>query len=96
MLQTGVAMVIDWHVSIGTIIEVAAILGGGLFFLWGMKSRVEHMAVEITSLKNEIGKLADILTQLALYRQEINQINKTIDELRHGIGFITSPPGVPR
>jgi hypothetical protein len=60
MLSTGVAMMIDWHISIGTIIEVLAILGGGLFFLWGMKTRVA-------------------------------QINKTIDELRHGVGFIKTP-----
>ena len=86
------AMVIDWHISIGTIIEVLSILGGGMFFLWGMKARVEQMSVEIFDLKKEIGKLADILTSLALQNQAISQINKTIDELRHGIGFITPPP----
>lgn len=86
------SMVIDWHISIGTIIEVLSILGGGVFFLWGMKNRVEQMSVEIADLKKEIGKLADILTSLALQNQAINQINKTIDELRHGIGFIIAPP----
>lgn len=93
MLTLGdIAMVIDWHISIGTIIEVLSILGGGVFFLWGMKARVEQMSVEIGDLKREIGKLADILTSLALQNAAINQINKTIDELRHGIGFIVTPP----
>lgn len=92
MLTGGYSLSIDWHISIGTIIEVLSIFAGGLLFLWSMKSRVEQMSVEIISLKSEIGKLADILTTLALQNQAINQINKTIDELRHGIGFIKAPP----
>jgi hypothetical protein len=85
-------MIFDWHVSIGTIIEVLSIFIGGMFFLWSMKARVDMMAAEVASLKTEVGKLADILTKLALQDQRIVAIEKDIDELRHGIGWIVKPP----
>ena len=50
----GFEVIFDWHISIGTVIEVIAILCGGLFFLWGMKARVDLMADEVSSLKKEI------------------------------------------
>lgn len=88
----GVAVMIDWHVSIGTLIEVGAILLGGLAFLWGMRTRVDIMAVELTALKSEISKLSDILTKLAVYDQRILNVETDVKEMRHGIGFIVKPP----
>lgn len=85
-------VIIDWHISIGTIIEIASIILGGLWFVGSMKNRVDVMGTEVSSLKTEISKLADILTKLALQDQRITAQDKTIDELRHGIGFITPPP----
>lgn len=85
-------MIFDWHVSIGTLIEVIAILAGGLFFLWGMKARVDMMAVELASLKSEIAKLSDILTKLAVQDQRILNVESDIKDLRHGIGFIVKTP----
>jgi len=84
-------VIFDWHVSIGTIVEVVAILTGGLFFMWSMKARVDLMSTEISGLKTEVTKLADILTKLAVYDQRLLNIEKDIDEMRHGIGFVVKP-----
>ena len=73
-------------------IEVLALLLGGLGFMWSMKSRVEAMGDELSQLKLEISKLADILMKIALQDQRISGIEKMVDELRHGIGWIVKPP----
>ncbi len=85
------SVIFDWHISIGTVIEVISILLGGLFFLWGMKARVDLMAVELASLKVEIAKLSDILTKVAVQDQRILNIEQDVKDLRHGIGFIVKP-----
>lgn len=84
-------LIFDWHVSIGTIIEVVTILAGGLFFLYGMKSRIDLMSVELIALKAAIAKLSDILTKLAVQDQRLLNIENDIQEMRHGIGFIVKP-----
>ncbi len=88
----GVQMIFDWHVSVGTLIEVVAILVGGLFFLWAMKARVDLMSVELTALKSEIAKLSDILIKLAVQDQRILNVENDVKDMRHGIGFIVKPP----
>ncbi len=85
-------MIFDWHISVGTVFEVISILLGGLFFLWGMKARVDLMALELASLKVEIAKLSDILTKVAVQDQRILSIEQDVKDMRHGIGFIVKPP----
>jgi hypothetical protein len=87
----GVDLIFDWHISIGTIVEVIAIMSGGLLFLYGMKGRLDVMSIEISSLKSEIAKLSDILTKVAVQDQRILSIEADIKELRHGVGFIVKP-----
>lgn len=85
-------MIFDWHISVGTVVEVATMVIGGLLFLWSMKARLDQQGTEISDLKSEVSKLADVLTKLALQDQRITNQDKIIDELRHGIGFIVPPP----
>lgn len=88
----GVKVIVDWHVSVGTLIEVVMILGGGLLFLWGMKTRVDFLSLELTALKSEISKLSDILTKLAVQDQRILNVETDVKDLRHGHGFVVRPP----
>lgn len=87
----GAGVIFDWHVSVGTVIEVISIFCGGLFFLYGMKNRIDLMALELGSLKAEISKLSDILTKLAVQDQRILNIENDIKDLRHGVGWIVKP-----
>jgi len=82
----------SWTISIGTIIEVVTIIGGGSTFLWSMKYRIDQMTTDIHDLKTEIGKLSEVLTKLAVQDQRILSIEKNLDELRHGIGFVNVKP----
>lgn len=88
-------IIFDWRISIGTIFEVVSILCGGVFFLYSMKGRIDLMSLELGALKADISKLADIITRLAVQDQRILNIENDISEMRHGIGFIERPKGVP-
>lgn len=84
-------LIFDWRISVGTLIEIITILGGGLFFLYGMKARIDLMSVELVALKAAIAKLSEILTQLAVQDQRLLNIENDIKEMRHGVGFIVRP-----
>lgn len=85
-------LMFDWRISIGTVIEVMSIVGGGLFFLYNMKSRIEVMAMELALVKNELSKLGDILTMIAVQKTRLQSLEEDLKELRHGFGFIVKPP----
>lgn len=69
-------------------VEVLAIVGGGGFALFKLGRLWGRMAVDIEALKNETKKVGDILTTIAVQKQQIETIERRIEELRHGEGFI--------
>ncbi|MDB6086567.1 MAG: hypothetical protein JWN43_4448 [Gammaproteobacteria bacterium] len=103
-------MVIDYTITIGNIIEIGSIIGGGLAVLWTLKADVNTLKSGAETLKNnlaamqaEIKKLGDILVSLADMRGEIKVLNtrvtaaeQDIRELQHGDGFVKGPRGVDR
>lgn len=98
-------MVIDYTITIGNIIEIASIVGGGILVLWTLKADVSTLKIGAKTLKddlglmqNEIKKLGEILINLADIRGDVrvlgNRVTTTeqdIRELRHGEGFIKGP-----
>lgn len=84
------------------VVEIASIIcGGGLvaFKLGRSTEKIQasidvqaqaasYQAGEIASLKAEMKKLSDILTQLALQGQRLDMLDKRYEELRHGEGYV--------
>lgn len=103
-------MVIDYTISVGNLIQIGAIIGGGLLVLLALKNDVKALKDGATNLKGdlkqmqaEIKKLGDILVNLADIRGEIRVLDtrvtaaeQDIREMRHGQGFVQGPRGVDR
>lgn len=103
-------MVIDYTITIGNIIEIASIVGGGFLVLFTLKADVNTLKSGARALKGdlaamqaEIKKLGDILVNLADIRGDIKSLStrvsateEDIRELRRGHGFITGPRGIER
>jgi len=77
------------------ILEIVSILGGGgmVAFRLGRTTATMQGAVEVQNsaiddLKVEVRKLSDVLTKLAVQEQRLNMLDKHIDELRHGEGYV--------
>lgn len=103
-------MVIDYTITIGNVVEIGSMIGGGLLVLQTLKTDVRYLKDGAIALKDdfvimqgEIKKLSEILINLADIRGDIKTLTTRIDateqdirELRHGRGFIQGPHGVDR
>lgn len=97
---------IDWQINIGNILQIVAIIGGGLMVLWTLRYDVRALKEEAVSLEAKIGavqteikKLTDIMVSLATINGKIETLDtritateQDIRELRHGDGFIRPRP----
>jgi len=101
-------MIIEYTISIGNLIQIAAIIGGGILVLVTLKNDVKSLKDGASNLKGdlqqmqaEIKKLGDILIKLADIRGEIRVLDtrltaaeQDVREMRHGKGFVQGPRGV--
>lgn len=81
-------MIIDQTVTIGNILEAAAIIGGGLLVFLNMKTDVRLIKEEIKYLKEEQKSLKNLIVNDALTEFRLERIEDTISDLRHGRGFV--------
>jgi hypothetical protein len=96
-------MVVDYTITLGNIIEIGSIIGGGVLVLLTLKNDVKSLKRDFAGMQDEIKKLGEILINLADIRGEIKVLNtrvaateQDIRELRHGDGFVKGPRGVDR
>ncbi|WP_439399106.1 hypothetical protein ACRQ5Q_17040 [Bradyrhizobium sp. PMVTL-01] len=97
-------MAIDFTITIGNIIEIGSIVGGGVMVLMTLKTDVRALKTGATALnaridtmQAEIKRLGDVLIDLANVRGEMKVLDtritaaeQDIRELRHGDGYIVT------
>lgn len=88
---------IDWTISFGNLLQIAAILGGGLTMFFTMRADirvlrndVQYIEERMNTLNEAFTQLGKILTQVAVQDNRLGMIEKSVDEIRHGKGFISS------
>ena len=88
-------MVIDWTISIGNLLQVAAFLvvGVGAFFAVRSDIRVlRHDVKNIEQRQDSLGEtmnhLSTVLTTVAVQDNRIGAAERMIEEMRHGQGFV--------
>ena len=79
---------IDYTITIGNIIEVSAILGGGAYAVLQMKGTVTNLKNDMTDMKIEIKKVGEVLIQMAVTDNRLTNLEQDIRELKHGEGFV--------
>lgn len=94
---------IDPTVTLGNLIEIASIIGGGLLVLIRLNNNVVSLKVDVSGMQVEIKKLGEILITQASLRGEIQGLTTRlataetdIRNLQHGDGFIRGPRGIDR
>jgi hypothetical protein len=91
-------MVIDYTITIGNLVEIASIIGGGLMVMITLRSDVANIKAEVGGIQLEIRKINDVLITQADQNRRILHLEEDFRELRHGHGFIQSrsTPGIDR
>lgn len=93
---------IDPTVSVGNLLQILVIIGGGISVFFALRADVRVMRHDMNNLKERqealgeaFNQLGSILSKVAVQDERLieqgrrlERIEGTIDELRHGKGFI--------
>jgi uncharacterized membrane protein len=85
---------IDWSIRLG---DILVLLGfGGALLVYASKvgsftKSIEVMQSEITQLKTVAQRFADVLTTVAVQKNEIDHIRTDVEDLKRGRGYIVEP-----
>ena len=91
----GFDMVVDTTITIGNIAEILSIVGGGFIVVIRMggdirvmKADMQHLKATVNTLTSAFDRLGSVLTQVAVQDTRLINLEKRIDELAHGKGFV--------
>ncbi len=85
---------IDYSITIGNLIEIAAIVGGGVLALVTLRNTVSHIQDDMSDMKTEIKKVGEVLIKMATTDVRLSAVEQDIRDLKHGRGFIQNRDGV--
>lgn len=99
-------MNISWEIKVGDVLVVASMIGTMLALAvrtGGVHKTIDFMQREIQELKTTTGKIAEVLVSLAVQdsrlnaqSERLNTLDRRIEDLRRGDGFIAGSRGVDR
>ena len=79
---------IDYTITIGNIVEIGSIIGGGLLALVTLRNTVNNLKTDMTDMKTEIKKVGEVLVKMAVTQTRLDNVEQDIRDLKHGHGFI--------
>ena len=89
--------VIDYSISIGNIVTILTVIGSVMAVIYNMKGDITIVKHDIhylqqshKALTEAFTQLGKVLTQVAVQDQRMNMVEKRLDELSHGKGFVNS------
>jgi hypothetical protein len=94
---TGSGLVVDYTITVGNLIEIVSIIGGGILVLITLRGDVNSLKDGARDLREDLGqmqveikKIGDVLVTQADQNRRIMHLEDDVRELRHGRGFIRS------
>ncbi len=86
---------IEYSVSLGNILTIMSVVGAVMTFIYTMKGDINIVKNDIQylqdsqkSLTEAFSQLGKILTSVAVQDTRISMIEKRVDELAHGRGYV--------
>ena len=75
-------------IKIGDILTLIGFLAAWLGFFWTMRGDLRVLAHDVRVQGEEIKKLGEIITRQAVQGQRLDDMDRRIEDLRHGRGFV--------
>lgn len=86
---------IDWTITVGNLLQVAAFLIAGVGAFFALRGDIRILRHDMRSIQlvqeahaETMTHVATTLTTVATQAIQINQLIKTVDEMRHGQGYV--------
>ena len=79
---------IDQTITIGNIVEILTIIGGGFAAFVSMRSTVARVMADLLDVKADIKALNQVVIAMAVADQRLSAVELDIREMKHGKGFI--------
>lgn len=86
---------IDWSVSLGNIITILTVIASVIGLVYNMKSDivllqndVVHLEKAQQTMTEAFSNMGKVLTSVAVQDTRITMIEKKLDELSHGKGYV--------
>lgn len=83
------------YLSVDNILKAVAIFGGVISFVVYLRTELTQLKSDVSQIKehqrvlmDNLKQLNTVLTQIAVQDARLNMVEKDIDELRHGKGFV--------
>lgn len=97
----------DFTITLGSMIETASIIAGGIYALATLKTTVVSLKNEvdeskretresIAGIQNEIKKIGEVLINQADQNRRLIHLEDDVRDLRHGRGFVQGDRGIDR
>jgi hypothetical protein len=87
-------LTIDYTITIGNLIEIASIIGGGFLVMITLRNDVGNMKTEMQGIQSEVRKIGEVLITQADQNRRLLHLEEELRDLRHGRGFIRTAPNV--
>ena len=91
----GIEMIVDATITIGNIIEIGTIAGGGIIALatvrnsvFNLRSEIKNMKDDFVDMKKDIKALGEVMVKMAVTDQRLLGVEQDVRELKHGRGFV--------
>lgn len=86
---------VEMTISIGNLLTILAFLVGGIGFVYTIRSDVGAQGQRLDAVESELRKLGEILIALGRQDERLTAMDRRIEDLRRGDGFIVPPPFGP-
>jgi len=91
----GITMIVDATITVGNIIEICTIAGGGILALATMRTKIsnltqrfESIQLDFSDMKKDIKAIGDVKVEMAIINQRLLGTEQDVRELKHGRGFV--------
>ena len=78
----------DPTIKLGDVLQIASFVGLGIAAYYNVRSKLDIHSFKLSTIEKTMESNAATLTLVATQKVEIEHMKKTIDEMKHGVGFI--------
>jgi TolA-binding protein len=86
-------MQFDLSVRLGEVLTLVGFIATMIGAAYVVREQVKSLTNRMVSVETELKKMTDVMVQLGRQDERLNSMDRRIDDLQHGRGFVLELPG---